>query len=75
MIPAGMPNTSDPLPPEFFINLRCPPSASSDPSVIATIREEPPTLSPLAAVDEHICRRSLRLEQMANPTLQLMARV
>ena len=51
MIPAGMPNTSEQLPPEFFINLRFPPSASSDPSVAATIREEPPALSPLAAVD------------------------
>ena len=30
MIPAWMPDTSEPLPPEFFINPRRPPSASSD---------------------------------------------
>ena len=51
MISAGMPDTSEPLPPEFFINPRCPPSASSDPSDAATIREEPSALSPLAAID------------------------
>ena len=28
MIPDGMPNTSKPLPPEFFINPRCPPGAA-----------------------------------------------
>ena len=28
MIPTGMPDTTEPLPPEFFINPRCPPSAS-----------------------------------------------
>ena len=46
-----MPDTSEPLPPKFFINPRCPPSASSDPLAAATNREEPPTSSPLAAVD------------------------
>ena len=51
MIPAGMPDTSKPLPPEFFINPRCPPSASSDPPASTTIREEPPALSPLATID------------------------
>ena len=51
MIPAGMPDTSKPLPPEFFINPRCPPSVSSDLLAAATIREEPPAKSPLAAVD------------------------
>ena len=29
MIPAEMPNTSTPLPPEFFVNPRCPPGSSS----------------------------------------------
>ena len=28
MIPGGMPDTSKPLPPKFFINLRCPPSTA-----------------------------------------------
>ena len=28
VIPNGMPDTSKPLPPEFFINPRCPPSAA-----------------------------------------------
>ena len=51
MIPVGMLDTSEPLPPEFFVNTRCPPSASSDPSAVATIREEPPALSPLVVVD------------------------
>ena len=51
MILAGMPDTSEPLPPEFFINPRCPPSASSNPPAAATIREEPPASSPLAVVD------------------------
>ena len=51
MILAGMPDTSEPLPPEFFINPRCPPSASSDPPAAATIREEPPASSPLVVVD------------------------
>ena len=51
MIPAEMPDTSEPLCLEFFINPRCPPSAPSDPPSAATIREEPPDSSPLAAVD------------------------
>ena len=51
MIPTGMPDKSKPLPPEFFINPRCPPSASSDLSASTIFREEPPDLSPLAAVD------------------------
>ena len=51
MIPVEMPDMSKPLPPEFFINPRCPPSASSDLPVAATIREEPLAKSPLAAVD------------------------
>ena len=29
MIPAGMPGTSLPLPPEFFVNPRCPPGSLS----------------------------------------------
>ena len=29
MIPAGMPDTSTPLPPEFFVNPRCPQGSSS----------------------------------------------
>ena len=29
LIPAGMPDTSTPLTPEFFMNPRCPPSSSS----------------------------------------------
>ena len=51
MIPAGMPDTSKPLPPEFFVNPRCPPSASFGPPGTATGREEPLASSPLAAVD------------------------
>ena len=51
MIPVGMLDMSKPLPPEFFINPRCPPSASSDLPAAATIREEPSALSPLAVVD------------------------
>ena len=37
MIPAGMPDTSEPLPLEFFVNPRCPPSASSDPSAVVAV--------------------------------------
>ena len=44
-------DTLEPLRPKFFINPRCPPSASSDPSFAATIREEPLASSPLAVVD------------------------
>ena len=51
MIPAGTPVTSEPLPPKFFINPRCHPSASSNPPAAATVREQPPDLSPLAAVN------------------------
>ena len=51
MIPSGMPSTSKPLPPEFFINPRCPPSASSDLPAATTIRKEPSAKSPLATVD------------------------
>ena len=51
MIPSGMPDTSKPLPPEFFINPRCPPSAFSGPPGVTAGREEPPALSPLAVVD------------------------
>ena len=51
MIPTGMPDTLEPLPPEFFVNPRCPPSVSSDPPATSTIREEPPNLIPLAVVD------------------------
>ena len=29
MIPTGMPDTSTPLTPEFFVNPRCPPGSSS----------------------------------------------
>ena len=50
MILAGMPDTSELLRLEFFINPRCPLSASSDPPSAATIREEPPASSPLVAV-------------------------
>ena len=52
MIPAGMPDRSKPLPSEFFINPRCPSSASSALLAAATIREEPPAKSPLIVVDE-----------------------
>ena len=51
MIPAGMPDTTTLLPPEFFINPRCPSSASFDLPSTAAIREEPPAKSPLAADD------------------------
>ena len=51
MIPAGMLNTTEPLPPEFFINPRCPPSASSNPPSTLNVREELSALSPLTTVD------------------------
>ena len=51
MILAGMPDTTEPLPPEFFLNPRCPPSASSDPPAATNVWEELPSLSPLTAVD------------------------
>ena len=51
MIPAGMLDTSESLPPEFFVNPRCLPSASSDPPCAAVAREEPPASSPLVVVD------------------------
>ena len=51
MILAEMPDMSKPLPPEFFINPRCPPSVSSDLPTVATIREELLAKSPLAVVD------------------------
>ena len=51
MIPAGMPNTLEPLPPEFFVNPRCPSSSSFDPPSVAAVREEPPASSPLAVVN------------------------
>ena len=51
MILAGMPNTTELLPLEFFINPRCPPSASFDPPGTPNVREELRALSPLAAVD------------------------
>ena len=43
LIPAGMPDTSTPLTPEFFVNPRCPPSSSSvflDAEPIKTIGED-----------------------------------
>ena len=52
MIPAEMLDTTKPLPPGFFINPRCPLSASSDLPAVATIREEPLAKSPSAAYDE-----------------------
>ena len=42
LIPAGMPDTSTPLTPEFFVNPRCPPSSSSilpDAEPVKTIKE------------------------------------
>ena len=51
MIPSRMPDTTKPLSPEFFINPRCPPSASSDPPSIAAIRGKPLTKSPSSASD------------------------
>ena len=51
MIPAKMPDMSKPLLPEFFINPRCPLSASSDLPVATTIKEEPPAKSPLVGAD------------------------
>ena len=51
MIPVGMPDTTKPLPQEYFINPRFPSSASFDLPAAATIREEPPAKSPSAVVD------------------------
>ena len=42
MILVGMPDMIEPLPPEFFINPRYPPSASSDPPNAPNVREELP---------------------------------
>ena len=51
MIQAGMPDTTKPLPPEFFVNPRCPPSASSSPPGAAAGGEEPAASSPSTVVD------------------------
>ena len=51
MIPVGMTDTMKPLPLKFFINPRCPPSASSDPLAATTIRKEPSAKSPSAVGD------------------------
>ena len=51
MIPIGMPDMMKSLPPEFFINPRCPPSASFNLPAIAAIREKPKAKSPSAAGD------------------------
>ena len=53
-IPAGMPDTTNPLPPRFFVNPRCPLSTfSSLPAAkpVAAIREGPPAESPPTAKD------------------------
>ena len=44
-------DTSKLLTPKFFVNPRCPPSASLDPPGASTGREEPPTSSPSVVVD------------------------
>ena len=51
MILVGMPDTLEPLPSDFFVSPRCPPSASFDPPAATAVREEPLASSPLAAVD------------------------
>ena len=51
MILAGMHDTTKPLPPEFFINPRCPPSAPSDLLAAATTRDEPLAKSLSTSVD------------------------
>ena len=51
MIPAGMLDTSKLYLQSFFINPRLPPSASSKLPDSTIVREEPPALSPLAAID------------------------
>ena len=48
-IPTGMRDATKPLPLEFLINPRWPPSAFSDLPSTAAIREEPSTKSPSAA--------------------------
>ena len=48
LIPVGMPNTSTPLTPEFFVNPRCPPSSLSvfpDAEPVKTIGEDLPAKS------------------------------
>ena len=48
LIPVGMPDTSTPLTPEFFVNPRCPPSSSSvfpAAEPVKTIGEDLPTES------------------------------
>ena len=52
MIPTGMPDTSTPLPPEFFVNPRCPPGSSSvlpaaEP-VETTVEDFPAMILPVA---------------------------
>ena len=54
LIPVGMPDTSTPLTPEFFVNPRCPPSSSSvfpDAEPVKTIGEDFPAKSHLATGD------------------------
>ena len=48
LIPVGMPDTSTPLTPDFFVNPRCPPSSSSvfpDAEPVKTIGEDFPAKS------------------------------
>ena len=54
LIPVGMPDTSTPLTPNFFVNPRCPPSSSSvfpDAEPVKTIGEDFPAKSLPAAGD------------------------
>ena len=51
MIHVGMPDTSKPLPSEFFVNPRCPSGASACPPGAVAGREEPLALSPSATID------------------------
>ena len=54
LIPVGMPDTSTPLTPEFFVNPRCPPRSSSvfpNAEPVKTIGEDLPAKSLPAAGD------------------------
>ena len=64
MIPAGMLDTTKSLPPEFFVNPRCPPSASSGLPGAAVGEEELSASSPLAVVDgtDILSKPSIRAE-------------
>ena len=49
-VPDGMPDFADPLPPEFFMNPRCPPVRVAVEAIVAEAAKEP---MKAAAVEDH----------------------